>query len=150
MRVIDLNAIELMEISSELDPDRELGVTFPQHSATGAASTATVYFELEPGRHVGMHTDSAEELLLILEGEAEATIGDEQAVARAGMLLEVPAMASHDVRNVGSGRLRVLGFFSASTVVATFEVPPVPGGPQVYVIGAPVPVALPLAEPVAV
>jgi quercetin dioxygenase-like cupin family protein len=98
--------------------------------------------------HVGRHVDSAEELLLILEGSAEATVGDETALANAGSIVTVPAMEPHNVLNVGTGPLRVLGFFSASTVVATFATPPIPGGPQVFVIGAPVPVAVPLAEPV--
>ena len=44
--------------------------------------------------------------------------------------------------------LRVFGTFSASTNVATFERPFEPGGPQVIVIGAPVPVAVPLEQPV--
>ena len=64
-------------------------------------------------------------------------------------MLTVPAMEPHDVRNVGTGVLRVLGFFSASTVVATFEEALSPGGPQVFVIGAPVPVMVPLKEAVA-
>ena len=62
-----------------------------------------MYFELEPGMHVGMHRDSSEELLLILEGEGEATVGDETAVAQAGAMLTVPAMEPHDIRNVGDG-----------------------------------------------
>ena len=60
-------------------------------------------------------------------------------------------MAPHGLRNVGDDVLRVLGTFSSSTVVSTFERPFDGDGPQqVYVIGAPVPVALPLEEPVLV
>jgi hypothetical protein len=36
--------------------------------------------------------------------------------------------------------LRVLGTFSASTVVSTFEIPFEENGPNVVVIGSPVPV----------
>jgi hypothetical protein len=56
-------------------------------------------------------------------------------------------MAPHGVRNVGDDVLRVLGTFSSSTVVSTFEEPFEPGGPRVFVIGAPLPVALQLEEP---
>ena len=147
MRHLDLNTVPLRDIESAVDPLRRLQVGFPHSSAAGNASTATVYFELEPGMHVGPHRDSAEELLLILEGEGEATVGDETGVARAGEILTVPAMELHNIRNVGAGPLRVLGFFSASTVVATFETPMEPGGPQVFVIGGPMPIALPLGEP---
>ena len=148
MQHVDLNSVPLMDVESAADPLRRVQVGFPHSSAVGNASTATVYFELEPGMHVGAHRDSAEELLLILEGEGEATVGDETGVARTGEVLTVPAMELHNIRNVGTGPLRVLGFFSASTVIATFETPVERGGPHVFVIGGPMPIALPLSEPV--
>ena len=146
MQHLDLSSVPLKDVESALDFTRRLRVGFPHHSQVGNASTATVYFELEPGMHVGMHRDSSEELLLILEGEGEATVGDETAVAQAGAMLTVPAMEPHDIRNVGTGVLRVLGFFSAPTLIATFDEPVAPGGPQVFVIGAPIEIAAPLEE----
>ena len=91
--------------------------------------------------------DSAEELLLVLEGTAEALIGEERGRLEAGELAVVPAMAPHDVWNTGDGVLRVLGFFSSSTVVATFDVPDTEGGDQVFVLGAPPFISAPLPEP---
>jgi quercetin dioxygenase-like cupin family protein len=148
MHHVDLDSLDFFERTSELDPTIRVRVAFPHSSAVGTASTATVYFELEPGTHLGRHQDSAEELLLILEGDGEATVGDETALASEGSILTVPSMEPHDIKNVGSGPLRVLGFFSASTVVATFVGPAGPGEPQVFVIGAPVRIAVPLDEPV--
>jgi mannose-6-phosphate isomerase-like protein (cupin superfamily) len=146
MQHLNLGSLPLKDIESALDPSRRLRVGFPHHSQVGNASTATVYLELEPGMHAGMHRDSSEELLLILEGEGEATVGDETAVAEAGEMVTVPAMEPHDIRNVGAGVLRVLGFFSAPTLIATFDEPVAPGGPQVFVIGAPIEIAAPLEE----
>jgi quercetin dioxygenase-like cupin family protein len=146
MQQLDLNSLPLMDVESALDPSRRVRVGFPHHSQVGNASTATVYFELDPGMHVGLHRDSSEELLLILEGEGEATIGEDTAIAQAGAMLTVPAMEPHDILNVGEGTLRVLGFFSAPTLVATFAEPVAPGGPQVFVIGAPIEIAAPLEE----
>ena len=57
-------------------------------------------------------------------------------------------MAPHGLRNVGDDVLRVFGTFSASTNVATFERPFEPGGPQVFVIGAPMAIAAHLEEAV--
>jgi hypothetical protein len=51
----------------------------------------------------------------------------------------------HDMTNVGESPLRVLGTFASSTVVATFEEPLAPDGPQVFVIGGRIPNMLPLA-----
>jgi quercetin dioxygenase-like cupin family protein len=114
---------------------------FPIHSATGTASTATVLFELDPGAELAVHQDSAEELLIILQGSGEARIGDETGRVSKGHVALVPAMAPHGLRNDGDEVLRVLGTFSASTVVSTFEEPIEEGGPNVVVIGSPVPVA---------
>jgi mannose-6-phosphate isomerase-like protein (cupin superfamily) len=140
MQSIDLDNLETMEIQSALDPARRVRVAFPISSASGTAASASVYFELEPGAHVGVHTDSAEEFLIVLEGSGEGLVGDE-----AGQVVVVPAMVRHDLTNVGTGPLRVFGTFAGSTVVATFEEPLEPEGAQVFVIGAPMPIMLPLA-----
>lgn len=137
MITVDLNEIELMDSGTEGGPDR---VTFPFHSGTGTASTAAVLFEVEPGNALGTHTDSAEEILLILAGEGEAHVGDERELVTAGQIAVVPAMAPHGIRNTGDTTLRVLGFFSSSTVVSQFEEPLGPDGEKVAVIGATFPI----------
>lgn len=144
MYAVDLTTLETMEFESALDPTRRVRVAFPISSATGTAASACVYFEVDPGCHVGVHTDTAEELLVVLEGAAEGLVGDETARVEAGQVVVVPAMVRHDVINVGEGPLRVLGTFAGSTNIGTFEEPLSPGGPQVFVIGGPTPLALPL------
>lgn len=68
-----------------------------------------------------MHTDSAEEILLILDGRAEATVGDERGTLESGSIAIVPALEPHDLRNIGQSTLRVAGFFSSNAVVSVFE-----------------------------
>ena len=138
MLSVNLDKVPLQEFAPGLRVD------FPFQSATGTASTATVLFELDPGAELPLHRDSAEELLLILEGEGEATVGDESARVSTGEIALVPAMAPHGMRNIGETTLRVLGFFSSSTNIATFEEPIAPGAPQVFAIGGPVMIAVPL------
>lgn len=138
MLTVDLDRVELQDNTTAGGPIR---VAFPFHSAAGTGSTAAVLFELEPGSMLATHRDSAEEVLHILAGEGEAKIGDEQARVRAGQIAIVPAMAPHSLRNVGETTLRVLGVFSSSTLVATFEEPLASDGPQVMVAGAPLPIA---------
>ena len=141
MFTLDLDHHELLPTA----PGRRVG--FPLHSAMGSASTAAVLFELDPGIELPQHTDSAEELLVVVQGTAEARVGDEVGRLEKHQVALVPAMVPHGLRNMGNEVLRVFGTFSSSTVVSTFEEPFEPGGPRVFVIGAPVPVALPLAEP---
>lgn len=140
MYAISTNALELAPISSPGDPTREVHAAFPVHREHGAASTAVVYFTLEPGMHLGRHVDSAEELLIVLDGEVEATVGAESARVSAGGMALVPALVAHDVRNVGSTTARVCGVFSANTMVAVFDEPfSVMGMPAVRVTGTPAP-----------
>jgi len=137
MYALQLADRELMEITSEHDETRQMRVDFPVSSVAGAASTAVVYFELEPGEHTGMHTDSAEEIVLVLSGTAEAIVGDERGVLTAGGIGLVPALVPHDVRNVGEETVRVVGFFSSSTVVSVFDDALLPAGTRV--VGTPLP-----------
>jgi quercetin dioxygenase-like cupin family protein len=128
---------DLTTVHSETDRARRIRVDFPISSLDGAASTSVVYFELEPGEHTGMHTDSAEEIVLILSGRAEATVGDETGELAAGGLGLVPALVPHDVRNVGDETLKVVGFFSSGVVVSVFDDPLMPAGRRV--VGTPQP-----------
>jgi mannose-6-phosphate isomerase-like protein (cupin superfamily) len=51
------------------------------------------------------HHPTEDELFVILEGHAAVLAGDHELDAPAVSLVIVPANVSHDVRNVGSGRL---------------------------------------------
>jgi quercetin dioxygenase-like cupin family protein len=144
MQVVDLNDVETFEV------DERLHVAFPVSSATGTAATATVWMEIAPGGEVGEHTDTAEELLYIVRGEVEASIGDETGTVRAGDLVVVPALAPHSFRNLAGEEARILGFFGGSTNIGTFTRPNGNTGARVFVVGGPMPIMLPLDEPVAV
>src|SRR3712207_173720 len=137
MLALHLAERDLVDISSETDETRRIRVDFPISSVDGAASTAVVYFELEPGDHTGMHTDSAEEIVLVLSGKAEAIVGDERGELTAGGLGLVPALVPHDVRNIGDETVRVVGFFSSGIVVSVFDDPLMPAGKRV--VGTPLP-----------
>jgi quercetin dioxygenase-like cupin family protein len=130
-----IEQLELVEVWYEEDPTMRLKVNFPFFVGTGTKSTAVVYFEFEPGHRLGTHTDSAEEILLIVEGEAEVSLGDERGRLSAGEMALVPAMVPHGLRNVGEETVRVVGFFSSNVVVSTFDQPMMPFGQRV--VGTP-------------
>jgi uncharacterized cupin superfamily protein len=56
---------------------------------------------------VGTHTDSAEEVLVVLDGEVEIVVGDERHRASAGAIAVVPARGSGPC---ASCLLRLFGF----------------------------------------
>ena len=130
-----IDQLELAEVWYEDDPTMRLRVNFPFFLGTGTKSTAVVYFEIEPGHRLGSHTDSAEEILLVLEGEAEVSLGDERGRLSAGEMALVPAMVPHGMRNAGEETVRVVGFFSSNVVVSTFDQPMMPFGQRV--VGTP-------------
>jgi quercetin dioxygenase-like cupin family protein len=132
-----LSELEPAEYWCEAHPTLRGRLDLTMHTGNGAASSAVIYFEHEPGEHHGRHTDSAEEIVLVLEGEAEVVAGDERVRLPAGAVALVPAMVPHDIYNVGQGRLRVVGFFSSAAIVSRFDETLVPFGTRVLTLGAP-------------
>ena len=132
---------DLMQVWLDSDPDSaRLRVTFPINKWTGSRDSAVVYFEIEPGDRLARHTDSAEEVLYVVSGEAEAEIGDERGRLTAGDLAVIPAMVPHGLVNVGDLPVKVVGFFSASEIISTFDEPMQPIGASILNQGAPSPV----------
>jgi quercetin dioxygenase-like cupin family protein len=131
--------LELMQTSLEGDTEHRAHVDFPINTHTGSADSAVVYFEIDPGHKLATHTDSAEEILYIVEGEGEAHAGGETAHVSAGDLAVIPAMVPHGIRNVGDTRLKVVGFFSEARIISTFEAILMPAGAAVLEQGAPPP-----------
>jgi quercetin dioxygenase-like cupin family protein len=118
---------------------KRLRVTFPINKWTGSRDSAVVYFEIEPGNRLAHHTDSAEEILYVVAGEAEAEVGDEHGPLAAGDLAVIPAMVPHGLLNVGDETVKVVGFFAESEIISTFKEPMQPIGAAVLNQGAPPP-----------
>jgi len=137
MQALNLNDLDLIRAWSSKDPSADLHFNFPVYSATGAMSTSVVYMELEPGCHLGRHTDSAEEIVVVLEGTVRGTVGDETGELTAGGIVLIPAMVPHDLLNTGTTKARAVGIFSSSTVVSTFDHALQPIGRRV--VGTPLP-----------
>src|SRR5215204_2116868 len=132
--------LELMQGWFNSDPDHARArVTFPINNWAGSADSAVVYFEIEPGDRLAEHTDSAEEVLYVVAGDAEAQVGTERGRLTAGDLTVIPAMVPHGVVNVGTETVKVVGFFSESEIISTFGEPVQPFGVAVLNQGAPPP-----------
>ncbi len=128
MYTADLNKLEMIEAWYEEDPAMRITFKFPFYAATGNEHSSVVYFEIEPGHYLGTHTDSAEEIVLILSGTVEASLGDETGQLSAGQAVLIPEMVPHGVRNIGNETARCVGFFAAAIVESTFDQPMMPLG----------------------
>jgi hypothetical protein len=110
MFTVELSELGLLEGGYENDPTMRTKVNFPFSAATGTKNTTVVYFEIEPGHRLGTHTDSAEEILLILGGDCRGFRGRR---AGAGLGRRDGAGACHGSplrtqcgrRNVAGGRV---------------------------------------------
>lgn len=130
MKTIDLNALDLFEAWYAEDEEVRVRAAFPFTAATGNESTAMVYFDIAPGHRLGTHTDSAEEIVYVMEGTVEASLGDQTGELRAGEAVLIPALVPHGIRNTGDTLARCIGFFSASVVESVFDQPVMPIGVQ--------------------
>lgn len=104
---------------------------FPLVGVPGTESSGMVYFEIAPGDNLALHTDSPDEILIVLGGTARATVGDETGELPAGSVAFIPGMVPHGFENIGDDTLRCLGVFPDSDVVSTFEYALQPFGTRV-------------------
>lgn len=122
MTTVNLSELELNEFIAKDDATQHCFATFPLVGVHGSKKIATVYFELQPGERLGSHTDSAEELLIVLAGDVEVTVGDETSTVSPNTVALVPELVPHDIKNVGTDKARVLGVFGGvNHIVATFK-----------------------------
>lgn len=138
MHAVQTQKLELLPAHHRDDSANVVRAAWPLHRGTGSRSTAAVYFELERGMRLGRHTDSAEEVLVVLAGEVDVVVGDAHRRLTAGGMAVVPAEVSHDVIGAGDGTARVTGVFPSNTIVSVFDDEWVPYGTRV--LGTPPPV----------
>jgi quercetin dioxygenase-like cupin family protein len=113
MITAQLDQVDLIEAHVEGTPDATLKFGLALSSVNGSTTTQVVYVELEPGKSTGRHIHSADELLLVIEGEVELSVDDERRRLPAGGMSLIPSRVPHDPTNVGSETLRFVSFSPA-------------------------------------
>jgi quercetin dioxygenase-like cupin family protein len=94
----------------------------------GAREGACSLLEVDPGARLARHTDSAEEIVAVVEGEAEVVVDGRAERVPAGGVALVPRDVPHEVRNAGAARLRFVAFYASPEVVTRYELPVQPDG----------------------
>jgi quercetin dioxygenase-like cupin family protein len=94
---------------------------FAAYGGSGADATCVVYYEIEPGGHLGWHTDSLEETQFIVEGTGELRREDGAWPAGPGSTFVLPALLRHDLANTGTDTLRGVAFFAGAVLVQEFD-----------------------------
>jgi quercetin dioxygenase-like cupin family protein len=119
--VVNVEDVDLVETWYDDDPDVRVSFGSVFDATSGAAATSVLFLEVPEGHRTPWHTHSAEEIVLVLEGTAEAGIGDERVRLGARDIALVPAHVPHGLDNVGDGPLRFVGFFASAGMVHVFD-----------------------------
>jgi mannose-6-phosphate isomerase-like protein (cupin superfamily) len=90
-------------------------------SAMGANQLCVFEQWCDPGLGAPTHLHAVEEILTVLEGEAEITVETEQQHAKAGTTVVIPAGRRHGFRNTGQGILRVQAILASPVFEAAYD-----------------------------
>jgi quercetin dioxygenase-like cupin family protein len=96
--------------------------------SSGAQASGSSILEVQPGCKLPAHTDSAEETIVVLAGDADVQIDGETERVSAGGLALVPTNHLHEVRNPGEEVLRFAAVYADTDVVTTYREPVQPDG----------------------
>lgn len=118
---VDLTRIEFMENWADTNPDLHMRNAFPFFKGLGTADSVVVVFELDANKETGTHRDSAEEIVLVLDGDIEVRVGGDVLRLTARQIVVIPANEPHNVRNIGDATARVIGFFASGHVQSRFD-----------------------------
>jgi quercetin dioxygenase-like cupin family protein len=90
-------------------------------AANGAAQLCMFEQWCDPGQGAPTHLHAVEEVLHVIEGQADVWIDDTHAQLAAGQLAIVPAGRKHGFANTGSGVLHITSTLAASVFEAAYD-----------------------------
>ena len=90
-------------------------------AASGAGQLCVFEQWCAPGKGAPTHLHAVEEVLTVLEGQAEFWIADQEETLTSGQSMIVPAGVKHGFRNTGAGTLHVLATLAAPIFEAAFD-----------------------------
>jgi quercetin dioxygenase-like cupin family protein len=101
----------------------------------GAVQSSTIVYEIEPGGHLGWHTDATEETQYIIAGSGELRMEDGKRAVGPGSVFALPVNVRHDLANTGTETLRAVAFFAAAMFTQDFDEVMLP--PKTQILGTP-------------
>jgi quercetin dioxygenase-like cupin family protein len=114
--VVASEKLERAHVNGSKDKSVRWAGAFATCGGRGAVQSSTIVYEIEPGGHLGWHTDATEETQYIIAGSGELQMEDGK-------------------HTVGPGSVFALPFFSAAMFTQTFDETMLP--PKTHVLGTP-------------
>jgi len=88
---------------------------------TGSVQLCVFQQWCDPGKGAPTHLHAVEEILTVLDGQAEFWLEDDRTNLTAGQSMLVPAGRKHGFRNIGTGTLHVQATLAAPIFEASFD-----------------------------
>lgn len=105
-----------------LEQWREGVLTRMRVSALVKSSQLCIFEQFcDPGLGAPIHLHAVEEVLEVMEGEAEITLRGKSLILRANQSIVIPAGARHGFRNIGSGILKVRATLASPIFEASYD-----------------------------
>jgi len=120
--------LELNDAWIEGDPGARWRSGAGHGPSMGAQASGSSVLAVAPGCRLPRHTDSAEEVVVVVAGMAEVIVGDERSTVPAGGVVLIPAKVPHEVRNAGEDELRFVAVYADTEVVTRYEAEVQPTG----------------------
>lgn len=107
----------LVDDPDDYRPESALALVVDPGGPEGRVDSFCVIFEdVAPGDRIPLHRHPVDELVLVLEGAAEVTLGGETHRAGAGATVFIPAGVPHGHRNAGNETLRIRAVFPGTEI----------------------------------
>ena len=133
--VVASEKLERVHVHGSQDQTVRWAGAFATCGGRRAVQSSTIVYEIEPGGHLGWHTDATEETQYIIAGTGELRTEDGNHVVGPGSVFALPANMRHDLANTGKDTLRAVAFFAAAMFTQTFDEVMLP--PKTHVLGTP-------------
>ena len=130
MAVVDRPVLEpLIDDIDDYRPDSRLAVVADPGGPAGRVdSFCVIVEEIAPGDRVPLHRHPVDELVFVLSGLDQLTLGDEKIVASEGSMVFIPAGVVHGQQNVGDDVLQIRAVFPGTEIeIEMLERNPAPG-----------------------
>jgi quercetin dioxygenase-like cupin family protein len=134
-KVVDSRKLARGNVRSVDDKQVLWNAAFATCGGKGADQSSTIVYEIEPGGHLGWHTDQTEETQYIISGTGELLTEDGTFAVGPGSVFVLPTNVRHDLVNTGKDTLRAVAFFAAAMFTQTFDAVMLP--PRSHILGTP-------------
>ena len=105
-----------------LEQWREGVMTLMRVSALVKSSQLCIFDQFcDPGLGAPIHLHAVEEVLEVMQGEAEVTLRGESLILCTNQSIVIPAGARHAFRNIGSGILKVRATLASPIFEASYD-----------------------------